>query len=458
MTVKEALTSWKGEAVKAAMEEEIRSLIGMGTWELVKRPRGVNIMKNRWVLTTKYRLDDTVEPEKARLVVKGFRQVCGADYDKTYSPVSSYITLRIFLSIVALFDLNLMQLDMKNAFLNNKLDRVLYMYQPDYFDDGTGRVCKLLKSLYRLKQSPLLWYRALDGVLLGAGWKKSQVDEALYFKAGDDLLATSSSPAMLKELKELLEAAFKLREISPVVKREEEEYRQRVGSLQFAATTTRPDIAFACSKLGSGLTVRSDQHWREVDRCLAYLADTRGTALEFGGGPESLELIGYVDADDAGNKQDRTSTGGYVFVYRGAAISWSSSRIKCAILSSTESEYVAATNAGKEGRQLRFLLAQFKLLDAGKPTILCVDNKSAITVAEGLGLTGNLKHMERRYAWLQHMVSHGKFMLKYIPTTEQPADFLTKALYFPAFNRCSVAIGQVRLADVDGDDDDMQHH
>ncbi|CAI7799460.1 unnamed protein product [Closterium sp. NIES-54] len=452
-------------------------------------------MKNRWVLTTKYRLDDIVEREKARLVVKGFTQVCGADYDETYSPVSSYATLRIFLSIVAVLDLNLMQLDMKNAFLQSKFDRVLYMDQPNYFDDGTGRVCKLLKSLYGLKQSPLLWYRALDGVLQGAGWKKCQVDEALYFKASDngvtcwvlayvdDLLAASSSPAMLKELKELLEDAFELREISPgyadklrrrfideeqgsrvpktpvtvdayaeltfddeeAQEQEEEEYRQKVGSLQFAATTMRPDIGFACSKLGSGLTVRRDQHWREVDRCLAYLADTRDTALEFSSGPESLELIGYVDADDAGDKQKRMSTSVYAFVYKGAAVSWSSSCIKCATLSSTGSEYVAATNVGKEGRRLRFLLAEFKLLDAGKPTILRVDNKSAITVAAGLGLTGNLKHMERRYAWLQHMVRRGKFVLMYIPTTEQPADFVTKALHFPALSQCSVAIGQVRL-------------
>ncbi|CAI5484599.1 unnamed protein product [Closterium sp. Yama58-4] len=437
MTVKEALASWKGPAVKAAMEEEIRSLIGNGTWELVERPPGVNIMKNRWVLMTKYRIDNTVEREKARLVVKGFTQVYGADYDETYAPVSSYVTLRIFLSIVAVLDLNLMQLDMKNAFLQSKLDRVLYMYQPDYYNDGTGRVCKLLKSLYGLKQSPLLWYKALNDVLIGAGWRKSQVDEALYFKVGaekvacwvlvyvDDLLAASSSTAMLRELKELLEAAFELREISPVQKylgleivrdrparklwlhqqgyadklrrrfideeqggrtpktpvsvdayaeltfddeeaqeREKEEYRQKVGSLQFAATTTRPDIAFACSKLGSGLTVRSDQHWREVDRCLAYLANTRDTALEFGGGPETLELVGYVDANDAGDKQNRTSTGGYVFVYGGAAVSWSSQRIKCATLSSTESEYVAAVDAGKEGRRLRFLLAEFRQLDA----------------------------------------------------------------------------------------------
>ncbi|CAI7799992.1 unnamed protein product, partial [Closterium sp. NIES-53] len=94
------------------------------------------------------------------------------------------------------------------------------------------------------------------------------------------------------------------------------------------------------------------------------------------------------------------------------------------------------------------------LLDNGKPTILCVDNKSAIMVAKGLGLTGNLKHMGRRYAWLQHMVRRGKFVLRYIPTTEQPANFLTKALHFPAFSRCSVAIGHVCLVDV-GDSDDV---
>ncbi|CAI7807560.1 unnamed protein product, partial [Closterium sp. NIES-54] len=209
-------------------------------------------------------------------------------------------------------------------------------------------------------------------------------------------------------------------------------------------------------KLVSGLTVRSNQHWREVDRCLAYLANSRDTTLEFGDGAESLKLVGYVDADDASNKQNRTSTGGYVFVFGGVAVSWSSQRIKCATLSSTESEYVAATDAGKEGRRLRFLLAEFRQLEAGTPTFLRVDNKSAITVAEGMGLTDNLKHMELRQAWLQHMVKRGKFSLRYIPIAEQPADFLTKALHYPAFNRCFVAISQVRLVDVGDGDNDVQ--
>ncbi|CAI7842391.1 unnamed protein product [Closterium sp. NIES-53] len=220
----------------------------------------------------------------------------------------------------------------------SKLDRVMYMYLPDYFNDGTGRVCKLLKILYGLKLSPLLWYRALDGVLLSAGWKKSQVDTALYFKVGDDKVTC----------------------------------------------------------------------W-----VLVY---------------------------------NRTSTSGYVFVSGGAAVCWSSQRIECATLSSTKSE--SATEAGKEGRCLRFLLTEFRQLDAGTTTVLQVDNKSAITVAEGMGLTGKLKHMEPRQAWLRHMVKRGKFSLRYIPRAEQPADFLTKALHYPAFNRCSVAIGQVRLVDV----------
>ncbi|CAI7787568.1 unnamed protein product [Closterium sp. NIES-53] len=417
----------KGKVVKAAMEEEIRSLIGMGTWELVERPPGVNIMKNQWVLTTKYHID---EPLSER------RQGC---------------------------------------WKKNQVDTSFY------FKVGDDKV---------------------------ACWVLVYVD---------DMLAASSSTEMLKELKELLEAAFELREISPVQKYlgleivhdrsvgklwlhqqgyadklrrwfldeeqtgrtpktpasvsayaeitfnneeaqelQEEEYQQKVSSLQLAVTTTRPDIAFTYSKLGSGLMVRSDQHWREIDHCLTYLANTRDTALEFGSGPGSLKLVGYVVADDAGDKQNRTSTGGYMFVYGGAAFSWSSQRIKCATLSTTESEYAAATEANKEGHRLHFLLAEFRQLDVGTPTLLRVDNNSAIMVAEGMGLMGKLKHMERRQAWLLHMVKRGNFSLKYIPTAEQLADFLTKALHYPAFNRCSVAIGQVRLADASDDDDDVQ--
>ncbi|CAI7763375.1 unnamed protein product [Closterium sp. NIES-53] len=75
----------------------------------------IDVMKNQWVLMTKYHVDDMVARKKARLVVKGFTEVYDADYDKTNTSVGSYVTLRIFLSVVAVLYLHLMQLDMKNA-------------------------------------------------------------------------------------------------------------------------------------------------------------------------------------------------------------------------------------------------------------------------------------------------------------------------------------------------------
>ncbi|CAI7910018.1 unnamed protein product [Closterium sp. NIES-54] len=294
---------------------------------------------------TKYYVDDTVARGKARLVVKGFTQVYGVDYDDMYAPLSSCVMMRIFLSIVGALDLNLLQLDMKNAFLQSKLDWVMYMYQPGYYNDGTGRVCKLLMSLYGLKHSPLLWYKVLNDVPVGAGWKKCQVDEALYFKVDDDgvacwvqvyvddLLGVSSSTAMLKEL---LEAVFELCKISPVEKH-----------LGLEIVRDRP---------ARKLWVHQQSYADKMRRQFIDEEQTECTSKT----PVSVDTYAELTFDEEEAKEHQEED--------------------------------------KEGR--RFLLAEFRLLDAGTPTVLRVDNKSAITVAEGLGMQGNLKHMERRYAWL----------------------------------------------------------
>ncbi|CAI7843790.1 unnamed protein product [Closterium sp. NIES-54] len=162
---------------------------------------------------------------------------------------------------------------------------------------------------------------------------------------------------------------------------EEEDYQQKVGPLQFAATTTRPDIAFACSKLGSKLTVRSDQHWHEVDRCLAYLADTRDIALEIGGGPVAVSgRLGrcrrcgrQAESDEHGRLRIRLRRGRHL-------LDQTAHEVRDALVDRVR------VRRGHGSRQ------------GGTPTVLRVDNKLAITVAEGLGLQGNLKHMELRYA------------------------------------------------------------
>ncbi|CAI7879345.1 unnamed protein product [Closterium sp. NIES-53] len=148
--------------------------------------------------------------------------------------------------------------------------------------------------------------------------------------------------------------------------------------------------------------------------------------------PETSRLVGYAAADEADDKQKRSSTNGYVFIFGGTAVS-------------------ATTKAGKEAH-LRFLLVEFQLLNVGTLTVLNMDHQSIIMSAERLELEGNLKHMKRRYVWLQQMVKCNKIALQYIPTTEQPSDFHIKALHFRALNRCFVAVGQVRLTKV-GDKD-----
>ncbi|CAI7779331.1 unnamed protein product [Closterium sp. NIES-53] len=516
MTVKEAL-GLKGNKVKEAMDEEMGSLIEQGMWELVPRPRGVNVVKSRWILNTKFRPDGIVEREKARLVVKGFTQVAGVDYEETYAPVGSYVTVRVLLAIVAALDLDLVQLDVKNAFLHGVLDRDLYTEQPSYYEDGSPRVCKLVKSLYGLKQSPMLWYEALDGVLLGAGLKKSQVDEALYFKSDaegemcwllvfvDELLAASRSQSMLGELHDLLHSAFQLREISPV-----EKYLglQLCANLRGCGMAVSPGGGVQAE--GGILEVRGLYHpsrhlvrlqqvgvgpnWKELDRCLAYLVGSRDVALEFGGGPESLELVGYADADDAwiaslapgrhrkvhleaakrvlrylcstsgmglvlGGRgsvvltghsdaswaDDQTthrSTQGYIFSLGAGSVSWRSTRSSSVLSSSCEAEIYAGAMAAQELRWLTYLL-----IDLGEqphsPPVLYINNKAMIALCQDQRLEHKTKHIALRYFLMRELQQRGQLHLAYVATQANTVDVFTKALGSCDHQRFCTTLGLV---------------
>jgi hypothetical protein len=99
-------------------------------------------------------MDGNVYIYKARLVAKNFRQVQGVDYDKTFSPVAMHKSIQIILEIAAYFNYEIWQMDVKTAFLNGNLTEDVYITQPEGFVDPTnaGKVCKLQKSIYGLKQ------------------------------------------------------------------------------------------------------------------------------------------------------------------------------------------------------------------------------------------------------------------------------------------------------------------
>ncbi|RVW90643.1 Copia protein [Vitis vinifera] len=143
-TVSEALTKreWKD-----AMREEMSALEKNITWEIVERPKGKNIVDCKWIFTLKYKVDGSLERHKARLVAKGYTQTYGVDYQETFAPVAKMITVRILLSLAAHYNWQLLQYDVKNAFLHGDLDEEIYMNIPLVFEGNTGnKVCKLKRG------------------------------------------------------------------------------------------------------------------------------------------------------------------------------------------------------------------------------------------------------------------------------------------------------------------------
>ena len=108
----------------------------------------------KWIFTIKCKADGSVERYKARLVAKGFTQTYGIDYQKTFAPVAKINSIRVLMSLVVNSNWPLHQLDGKNAFLNGDLEEEVFMSLPPGFEESfeDGKVCKLKKSLYGLKQ------------------------------------------------------------------------------------------------------------------------------------------------------------------------------------------------------------------------------------------------------------------------------------------------------------------
>ena len=248
-------------------------------------------------------------------------------------------TVRILLSIAAQEGLNLSQFDEKMAFLNGSLSEEIYMRQPKGFEDGSSRMCRLLKSLYGLKQAPRCWTEAFKGFLKSIGLKESSLDPCLYhriekdrkilvaFWVDDGLVATSckgDAEHFFDKMSQVFEITVtdkveyflgvqisrisknsifinqacyvdKILEkfdmqsanavdtpIDPgwddsIVKSNELNvpYREAVGSLMYLQVVSRPDIAFAINVASRALENPTSNHWKLVKRILRYVKGTK---------------------------------------------------------------------------------------------------------------------------------------------------------------------------------------
>ncbi|CAI7843820.1 unnamed protein product [Closterium sp. NIES-53] len=228
------------------------------------------------------------------------------------------------------------------------------------------------------------------------------------------------------------------------------DYQKTLGCLLFAAVTCRPDLSYSASQLATYLKKPEAKHLAELDRALHYFVSTATIGLTYHKNATTpTKLIGYVDADHAGDSDNRRSRTGYVYRLEPTGpISWQSSKQELIALSSAEAEYIALCSATKEGLYLRELLEEAKLAELPSFTVFC-DNQSAIRIANKNGFANRTKHIALRYFFVKDEIEKGKLDLSYCPTSEMAADYLTKKLGKQKFEYCMLLTGQGHVTSSD---------
>uniref|UniRef100_A0A1J3IJ96 Retrovirus-related Pol polyprotein from transposon TNT 1-94 n=1 Tax=Noccaea caerulescens TaxID=107243 RepID=A0A1J3IJ96_NOCCA len=229
----EALSDSDSELWVKASDEEMESLMKNGTWILVDRVKGQKPIGCKWVYKRKAGVIGFEAPRfKARLVAKGYSQKEGVDYQEIFSPVVKHVSIRLLLSAVVHFDMELQQMDVKTAFLHGYLDETIYMEQPEGYVDKKhpDKVCLLKRSLYGLKQSPRQWNSRFDDFMQSSGYLRSEYDSCVYYKKFaddqyiylllyvDDILIASKSKRYVDDLKKLLKSEFEMKDLGDAKK------------------------------------------------------------------------------------------------------------------------------------------------------------------------------------------------------------------------------------------------
>ena len=189
-------------------------------------PVGVNPIGCKWVFKKKTDMDGNLSTYKARLVVKGFTQRHGIDYDETLSPVAMRKSIRILLAIATCKDYEIWQMDVKTAFLNGKLKEEVYMVQPPGFvtPENASKICKLKRSIYGLKQASRSWNLRFDKAVKEFGSLKNLEEPCIYKKVSgsiivflvlyiDDIFLIGNDIPILESTKTWLGKCFSIKDL-----------------------------------------------------------------------------------------------------------------------------------------------------------------------------------------------------------------------------------------------------
>ncbi|KAJ9542446.1 hypothetical protein OSB04_028952 [Centaurea solstitialis] len=476
---REAVSGSESEQWQEAMKTEMQSMYDNQVWELTDLPQHCRAVGRKWVFKKKTDMDGNVHTFKARLVAKGFTQTHGIDYDETFSPVAMLKSIRILMAISAYFNYEIWQMDVKTAFLNGKLTEDVYMEQPEGFVDpkNPNKVCKLLKSIYRLKQASRSWNLHFDERIKEFGFAKSEFEPCVYTKFSgsivtflvlyvDDILLIGNDVPTLQSVKSCLRKCFQMKDLGEAVYiLGIKIYRNRSKRLIGLSQSTYIDKilkkfrmdeskkgfipmqhGIVLSKTQCPVSSQDQDKMKSVPyasaigsimrtslvavkNILKYLRRTKDMFLVFRGSEDEISVNGYSDASFQTDRDDFRSQSGYVFILNGGAISWKSSKQDTIADSTTEAEYIAASDAAKEAVWLRNFLSDLRVVaSVSRPIDIFCDNSGAMAQAKEPREHHKSRHVLRKYHLIQEIIGRGDVRICKIPTEENVVDPLTKLL------------------------------
>nr|GEW27606.1 retrovirus-related Pol polyprotein from transposon TNT 1-94 [Tanacetum cinerariifolium] len=278
-----------------AMQDEIHKFDRLQVWELVPQLDYAMIIAIKWIYKVKLDEYGDVLKNKAQLVVKGYRQEEGINFEESSALVARIEAIRIFIVNAASRNMTIYQMDVKTTFLNGELKEEVYVSQPEGFvdPDHLTHVYRLKKALYGLKQAPQAWYDTRSRFLLDNDFSKGAVDPTLFTrKIGkhillvqiyvDDIIFASTDPKVCNMFSNEMSSKFQM---------------SMMGQMSFILAS-RPDLVFAVCMCARYQASPTKKHLEALKRVFWYLKGTLNWGLWY---PKdtAMALTTYADADHA---------------------------------------------------------------------------------------------------------------------------------------------------------------
>ncbi|GJW82156.1 putative RNA-directed DNA polymerase [Tanacetum coccineum] len=428
-TYRETVTSLEGPQWKEAIKSEIDSILHNHMWELVDLLPGCKPLGYRWIFKKKMKSDDTIDKYKARLVIKAIRNLEVHQIDVKTAFLNGDLEKEIYM-------------EQHEGFTAPRQE---------------GKVYKPVKSLYGLKQAPKQWHQKFDHVMIECGFKINECDKYVYVKDTnnryvilcvnvDDMLIIGSNDKMIQSTKDMLKSRFDMKDMGLADVILGVKITRTQNGLMFSQTyfmdkilekynldnsniTSTPiDTAKHLSK-NRGQGVNQAGYSGIIDS-LMYLMNFTRPDLAYAVSRLSrypAVIEGYSDANWISDIKDSRSTSGYVFTLRGGAISWKSSKQTVISRSIMESEFIALDKYAEEAEWLCQFVEDIPRWPKSVIAI-CIhfDSQSAIGRAHIIMYNGKSRHIRRRHNTIRQLISTRVITIDYVKSKNNIADPLIK--------------------------------